>query len=154
MVANGGVVPQVSATLPSGKKRDSAKMRGVKQGAFLFLSGILLVPILGIIHAALNATPYLVGITAIVCFVGGLVRMLYAGLFEEGASSTLGANFASQFMPNQIAAQQQQNALPPQQSIPVSDYVQPGRWRETTNELAEPGSVTDSTTKLLERDTQ
>lgn len=49
---------------------------------------------------------------------------------------------------------QTQGALPPQQSQPVSSYVPAaGSWRAPeTAEFANPGSVTDSTTKLLEKE--
>lgn len=47
-----------------------------------------------------------------------------------------------------------QHALPPQQSQPAQDYTAPqGAWRTPdTGEFAVPGSVTDSTTKLLNKD--
>ena len=46
----------------------------------------------------------------------------------------------------------EQNALPPSESIPTSGYVPPNQsnWRDT-NDLAQP-SVTEGTTKLLEKD--
>jgi hypothetical protein len=46
-----------------------------------------------------------------------------------------------------------QSALPPQQSQPANTYVAPqGAWRTPdTGELVTPGSVTDTTTKLLKR---
>jgi hypothetical protein len=45
-------------------------------------------------------------------------------------------------------------ALPPQQTQPAHSYTAPqGAWRAPdTGEFAVPGSVTDSTTKLLKRD--
>lgn len=47
-----------------------------------------------------------------------------------------------------------QNVLPPQQSVPAQSYTAPqGAWRTPdTGEFAVPGSVTDSTTKLLTKD--
>jgi hypothetical protein len=77
-------------------------------------------------------------------------------MFESGVSgvNTLEQNVmaASQ---NLFAGKKEAGELPPAQSIPTSAYAPPGtgRWRET-NELEVPGSVTDSTTKLLheERD--
>jgi hypothetical protein len=46
----------------------------------------------------------------------------------------------------------QQQVLPPQQSIPASAYAPPrhGSWKDT-NDL-EPSSVTESTTRLLEKE--
>lgn len=47
-----------------------------------------------------------------------------------------------------------QHALPPQQTMPAQSYTAPqGGWRTPdTGEFATPGSVTDSTTKLLTKD--
>ena len=49
---------------------------------------------------------------------------------------------------------QHMGALPPQQSQPASTYTAPaGNWRAPdTGDLVRPGSVTDSTTKLLKKD--
>jgi len=47
----------------------------------------------------------------------------------------------------------QQHALPPQQSQPAESYMAPqGGWRTPdTGEFAVPGSVTETTTKLLKK---
>jgi hypothetical protein len=47
------------------------------------------------------------------------------------------------------------SALPPNQTEPASGYVPPaGTWKTPdTGEFARPGSVTESTTKLLQKDT-
>src|SRR6187397_2720656 len=49
---------------------------------------------------------------------------------------------------------QQLGALPPQQSEPASSYTAPaGNWRAPdTGDLVRPGSVTESTTRLLKKD--
>jgi hypothetical protein len=49
---------------------------------------------------------------------------------------------------------QQMGALPPQQSEPASTYVAPtGNWRAPdTGDVVRPGSVTESTTRLLKKD--
>ena len=50
----------------------------------LFLSGALIVPLLGIIVVGiLNFEGYIVGIAALLTFLGGILRMLYALLFES-----------------------------------------------------------------------
>lgn len=45
-------------------------------------------------------------------------------------------------------------ALPPQQSVPVTAYESPraGAWRDTNELTKTPGSVTEGTTKLLQKD--
>jgi hypothetical protein len=49
---------------------------------------------------------------------------------------------------------QQMGALPPQQSQPASTYAAPaGNWRAPdTDDLVRPGSVTESTTRLLKKE--
>lgn len=58
--------------------------------------------------------------------------------------------------PQNLAGQQpNQSALPPQQSQPAQDFVSPsaGSWKAPdTGELAQPGSVTEGTTRLLQKE--
>jgi hypothetical protein len=56
--------------------------------------------------------------------------------------------------PAGLYGNQQMGALPPQQTQPASTYTAPaGNWRAPdTGDLVRPGSVTDSTTKLLKKD--
>jgi hypothetical protein len=79
--------------------------------------------------------------------------MLFALIFETGnpADKTIEEN-VYQTAQKLLNKQPQANALPPQQSIPVDSYAPPrqANWRDT-NDL-EPSSVTDSTTKLLQKD--
>ena len=155
VVANDGILPIQSA--PSFFAAGSPRRRGVMQGVFIFLLSFLIVPLAGIITAFLNIEPFLPAISAIVLIMGGLLRVVYALMFESGTS---GANALEQNAvvapQNTFANKKEAGELPPAQSIPVSAYAPPpgtGRWRET-NELETPGSVTDNTTKLLheERD--
>jgi hypothetical protein len=151
LISNEGLIPEKYVKLKDGK--NSPKKRGIKQGAMLFFSGILIVPLLAIIFVGIfNFEGYIVGIAAMLTFLGGLLRMLYALLFESGNPNdeTLEENVleSSQKFLNK---QRDHNALPPQQSIPTSAYVPPaaGNWRDTSD--LEPSSVTENTTKLLEK---
>lgn len=151
VVANDGVVPaQKQSFFASG----SPRRRGVMQGAFIFLLSFLIVPIMAMITVALNIEPFAVAGSAILLTMGGLLRIVYALMFESGVA---GGNTLEQ---NVMAASQQAmsgkrevSELSPGQSIPASVYAPPnaGQWRDT-NDLATPGSVTDGTTKLLERE--
>lgn len=150
VVANDGILPMQAA--PSFFAAGSPRRRGVMQGVFIFLLSFLIVPLAGVLTAFLGIEPFLPAISAIVLIMGGLLRVVYALMFESGNSEgkTLEQNVivASQ---NMFANKKEAGELPPAQSIPVSAYAPPpgtGRWRET-NELETPGSVTDSTTKLL-----
>lgn len=152
LVDNNGLIPQKYVQSKGGK--NSLKKKGVKKGAMLFLSGILIVPLMGIIFTGIfNTDGFIVGIAALLTFVGGLLRMLYALLFEpnEAEGTSLEAN-VMETSRTLLNKKQTANALPPQQSIPTNAYVPPtaGNWRDT-NDL-QPSSVTDNTTKLLGED--
>ncbi len=134
-----------------GKKKDSPKKRGMKQGVFIFLLAFLVVPLVAMFHIATNTEPFLAAIAVFLFGIGGLLRIVYAMMFESNESPGLladaGVYPASQ---QQISGTRPAAALPEGESIPASVYSRPatGRWRET-NDLGEPLSVTDSTTKLL-----
>jgi hypothetical protein len=150
LIANDGN----TALITSGPaKIDSPRRKGLKQGLFIFLLTFLVVPIISILTVWAKAEPFAVSIAAIVLFVGGLLRMAYAMLFESSlpTESTL-EQTVYQTAPGFLNKKQTPDALPPQQTIPTSSYMPPkhGNWRDT-NDL-EPSSVTDHTTKLLEKD--
>ena len=149
VVENNGIVPTPA---PPSFGTDSARRKGVMQGTFIFLLSFLIVPLVAIICMALTIGPEPVAITAILLTVGGLLRIAYALMFESGISggNTLEQNVMAAPQ-NVFTGKREAGELPPAQSIPSSVYAPPsgtGRWRET-NELETPGSVTDSTTKLL-----
>jgi hypothetical protein len=147
VVANNGIVP-ASQTGFTGSP-DSAKRRGVKQGAFLALLTFLVVPLLVLFSIAFNLKPFLPFIAVFLFGIGGSLRIIYALMFESGvANDNIG-------MSNTFPAGRENRAsLPPSQSIPASVYASPaaGGWRDTNELQHEPGSVTDSTTKLLQKD--
>ena len=150
LIAKGGALPQYLAT--NEPKDLSPRRKGLKQGAMLFFSGILLVPLLGIIIVGiLNFEGYLVGITALLTFLGGILRMIFALLFESNHPNekTLEEN-VYQSAQTLLNRKQEAKSLPPQQSVPTSGYVPPpaGHWRDT-NDLSKVPSVTEHTTKHL-----
>ena len=143
LVASGGIAPAQQAGVMG--NADSPKRRGVKLGLFIFLLSIVIVPILTMIAIALNLKPFLPIIGVFLLVGGGILRMVYALLFEAGVSPTP--------IPAALSAGEKRSALPPSQSIPVTAYSSPaGAWRDTNELQHQPGSVTDSTTKLLQRD--
>ncbi|HVE56961.1 MAG TPA: zinc ribbon domain-containing protein [Pyrinomonadaceae bacterium] len=152
LIANAG---NTALTSTGSAKPDTARKRGLKQGLFIFLLTFLVVPIVSILTIWANVEPFGVAISAILLFVGGLLRMAYAMLFEstEPTGKTI-EQTVYQTAHGILNKKQDQNALPPQQSIPTSSYMPPthGNWRDT-NDL-EPSSVTDHTTKLLQKDKQ
>ena len=151
LLSSGGVLPAYrSADDPV---QISPRRKGVKQGMLLFLLGVLLVPILGMFASFSSAVfPQMLAIlAAIVCFIGGPLRMFYAAVFEEGAPNpvrTFGPHMPMH-VPQQFIPQGQNHALPPPPPV-----RQPPSWRTrpTTAELANPPSVTENTTRLLEKE--
>ena len=128
----------------------SARRKGVKQGAVLLLSGAVIVPILGVLASFSSASfpQILAALAAIICFIGGPFRMLYAALFEEGAPPRYPS-----YGPPPVAAPQQFG--PPRQhtQLPPPPPARPPVWRKpNTAELANPPSVTENTTRLLDKE--
>jgi hypothetical protein len=134
----------------------SPRTRGIKQGAFLMLSTLIVVPIVVLLVVSLWGLPgELIPLTAVITAMGGLLRMLYALFFESNvpADAPPAQTYAPPaYAPNYFGGQQPPSALPPQQSAPAAAaYQRPQRYN--TGELAEPpkASVTDHTTRLLDK---
>jgi len=152
LLASGGLMPVYPN---SGEPLErSQKFKGVRQGMILFLAGALLVPIMGVFssftHGFLsNAFEMLTVLLAIILFAGGVLRMLFAAMFEQGAPKPMfhpqAANYARPIGPPQHTPM---NVLPPGNPNPI------GGWRRpNTAELADRPSVTENTTRLLNKDT-
>lgn len=149
LIQTGGVNPLATSTTASATQ--SARKRGLKQGLFLFLLTFLVAPLMGMISMALNVEPIAVGVAVIICFIGGLLRMVYALMFE---SAELGPPTLEEKMVAGTASLRSPNSniLPSQNTVPAAQFFTPasGNWRDT-NDLT-PTSVTEGTTKLLEKD--
>jgi hypothetical protein len=152
LLATGGALP--TQEVATGRRRRSPRYEGVRQGILMFFLGALIVPLLAIINSfQVNGSTMLdllVPISAILFFVGGFVRILYALIFEEGMPA--GASLQSAALPyvppaasTRLGTNARGNALPPAQSIPVSSWRQP----HDTAEMFRPPSVTENTTRLL-----
>ena len=155
LLGTGGMLPVYRS--PDEPVQMSPRRKGVKQGGLLLLSGALIVPILGLLASFSNAAfpQILAGLAAIICFIGGPLRMLYAALFEEGAPPRLqmygaGPMPMTMHQPQQFGPARQNVALPPTPS-PVRE---PPSWRSRPNtaELVNQPSVTENTTRLLDKE--
>lgn len=125
------------------------------QGVFFFLLSFLIVPLSALVTLILNIEPFLPAISAILFTVGGLLRVAYALMFESGLPGGLTLEEKVLAATPILSDKQKQGALPPSKSIPVDAYAPPpgaGNWRDTNDLAQTPGSITDSTTRLLHKD--
>lgn len=128
-------VPQMTA--------ESPRRKGIRRAAkLMFFSGVLF-PIFLVISLAVDEGGPM-AIPIIVFFVS-LVMMLYARLFSD--KTTPAIYQAAQT--TTLGSASARNALPPPTSIPIPGV---GRQQVRTNELAQPPSVTENTTRLLENE--
>ena len=131
----------------------SPRRKGVRQGGMLLLSGAVIVPIVGVFASFTNwgFLEILTALAAIICFIGGPLRMLFAALFEEAAPRPFrpyAPAVPPMHTPQQFAPPVQRPALtPPPPARPQ------GAWRRpNTAELVNPPSVTENTTRLLDKE--
>lgn len=119
------------------------RRKGMRRAAKIMFFSAVLFPIFLVISLASDeggpmAVPFMV-------FFVGLVFMLYARLFSAKTAPVL--NQAAQT--SALNSTTARSSLPPADSIPVPGF---GRQQVRTNELAQPPSVTENTTRLLDND--
>jgi hypothetical protein len=142
---------QFGGILPRKPGKDSPRSRGIKQGVFIFIFGVLLFPILGMLSVFLfHIPPWPAGLVLFLAVAAGLLRTAYALMFEPRFQT--GEPSANDLHSAMLQISGQPSALPPQQTFPAQQYAGPGvgKWRDT-NDL-EPTSVTENTTRLLENE--
>jgi hypothetical protein len=120
----------------------TAKRRGMRRGAKLMFFSVVLFPVflgLGLLvnHPATLFVPLTV-------FLAGLVVLVYSLLFGEELIPARGAAER-----RDLNAGADRPALGAQQFTPASPFAQ---QRANTAEIYQPPSVTENTTKLLDRD--
>ncbi|HVE56963.1 MAG TPA: hypothetical protein VNB22_09045 [Pyrinomonadaceae bacterium] len=153
VLAHGGFLPQL-AELNNKSKKWLTRNFGLKISLLWFLLiCFILVPLAAITRAPGGMIPGL----AIIGFCGALLMAALSFLFLpkeknylQGQNELPNANYEPQY----LSGNQNQNALPPQTSQPVSSFAPPtaGSWKAPdTGELV-PHSVTEGTTKLLQKD--
>lgn len=157
VLLTGGVLPvRAVGDTHAGPQPISPRRRGVKQGVALLLVSIFLLPFFGILHEGIGLPGEFMVLSAIVA-MAAILRLIYATFFEEGWPS------APQFAPpTQLytpplpvsaprlshAAQEMLPSAQQQQGTPVNSYRQS---HVDTAEIMHPPSVTDHTTRLLDK---
>lgn len=155
---HGGILPQLTNLEQSGqKKKLLTRHNGIKFGlAWFLVMTFLLTPLAAIANADGLAPAF-----AVLGFMGGIIMMIVSLLFLEKEPK---------FQPSELYHQPIQpvqsnylngnpnapNALPPPQSQPAQqDFMPPvgqGSWKAPDTGELTPHSVTEGTTKLLQKD--
>ena len=136
LLATGGAKPALTTA-------GSPRSRGLKMGLFMILLTFVLAPIVGMITVfGFDMEPWPVGIVVFGLGFGGLLRIVYALLFESKYAAAEGQPVQAAFPARSAPA----GELTPE---PFAPPIRQDRWQ--TNDLAPP-SVTDNTTKLLEKE--
>ena len=145
VLVNGGVLPQLLELQE--KKTIFTRRNGVLFSVFWFIFFTLIMTSVG----GILDFDELAGLSAIIG-VFGSIMLLIASLTVLKKPAKSPANFANQPQKNLYSGSP--NALPPQQTQPVESYVAPANdWKApNTGELLRPPSVTEDTTKLLQKD--
>jgi hypothetical protein len=147
LLETGGLLPKASVPADTSL---SPRKKGLKQGLFIFLLTFLIVPIVAIFTMAIDVDPYAVAISAIALFMGGLLRMVYALMFES--ATPISPEATPGRPPNFLPQRPASAVLSPPQTDPAQSYPPPrsGNWRDT-NDL-QPISITEGTTRLLQHE--
>jgi len=120
---------------------DSPRRKGIRRaGKLMFFSGVLFVVFLAISLAVDEGGPM---ILPILVFFVSLVMMLYARLFSDKTVPLVDHTAQTAT----LGSASTRSSLPSATSIPINN-----RQQVRTNELAQPPSVTDHTTRLLDNE--
>ncbi len=150
VVIHGGTLPQLEQINQKSGYLNRSTVSKFGLAWFLVLT-FLITPILAVMDF-----DDAVAFTAILGFIGGILIMVFSLMFLDKKTKGIfdqSINQIPETNPNFLRGKTNTNILPPQQSIPVSDYIQPtaGNWRSNTEDL-QPTSVTEQTTKLLKEE--
>ncbi len=150
ILSHGGFLPQLAELNKS--KNMLTRSNGLKISLlwFLFVTFII-VPLAAITHAPGG---FVAGFSIIgVC--GAILLAVLSYLFMPKAQTSYQNQIQSENVaPQFLSGSQSQTALPPQTSQPVSSYAPPAAnsWKAPDTGDLVPPSVTEGTTKLLQKD--
>ena len=151
LLENGGFLPQF-AELHKGKSIFFSRRNGVIFTALWFIFWVMMLPAFFGIANEDDAA----GVSAVFGVFTTMMLLIIslAVLKRSPKANELAPHQVRPATPAVLYGNSSIGALPPQQSQPASVYMPPeGSWRvPDTGDLVRPGSVTDSTTKLLLKD--
>jgi hypothetical protein len=144
LLATGNTSPTLEKE--SHKRRPSPRRNGVRQGVILLFLFMVAAP-LGQFIGGQRGT-----MLPAIFFMAGLMRILYAVIFQEGAPRKEKQNSSlpsvAPITTDQLGPETPRSALPPSHSVPASVFS--ARQMDTA-EMVGPPSVTEHTTKLLDQ---
>jgi endogenous inhibitor of DNA gyrase (YacG/DUF329 family) len=124
----------------------SPRRKGIRRGAkLMFLSGVLFLVFLVLSLVIDEGAPMII---PIIIFFVALIMMLYARLFSEEISPIK----SQQSQTSGLGAMSGGSALPTASNIPTNGHTNLAGQQVRTNELAQPPSVTEHTTRLLDKE--
>jgi len=143
VVSYGGYLPQL-AELDKAKETKWTRKNGLIAAIFWF---IIMTPFQAALIGTIFGATRIQGFLAVLGVFGALLIALASWIFLPGAKPRYLATGPTPPQPSLYGSGQ--NALPPQQSVPMSSYGPPqaGNWRDT-NDLQP--AVTESTTRMLD----
>jgi hypothetical protein len=148
LLARGGMLMSPADNSPG--RTLTPRQRGIRQGAMLMLSTLLVMPVvIFLLVSALGFPGEFIPLIGSICIMGGLLRMLYAIFFEDNFIRQSPDIAPSYIPPASLGANPRGSSLPPAQNAPVGDWRRPN-----TSELVRPPSVTENTTRLLNNDSE
>lgn len=152
LLAHNGVLPQL-AELYKGRQSWFTRKNGLIFTALWFIFFVMMIPaFFGIANVEeISAVSAVFGVFTTMM----LLIVSLAFLKRSPKKSDLQLIDLPNAVPQSLYGSQSVGALPPQQSQPAQVYAPPtaGSWRAPdTGEFARPGSVTETTTKLLQKD--
>ena len=140
LVTSGG---NLSALEETGKLTRSPRRKGIEQGVILIFISILLLPLVGIISQPYHE------VLIFLFLLGGILRALYALVFQEGALFNR-LEQKENDEPLRISENKTVSELSPAEPVTLN-FPQ----KVKTAEFVElPDSVTDNTTKLLNKNSK
>jgi hypothetical protein len=147
---HGGFLPQL-AELYKGKSTWFTRKNGVIFSILWFIFFVMMIPAFFGIADIEEAA----GVSAVFGIFTTMMLLVISVAFLKRAPKPYELAAHQVMPPAALYGNQAMGALPPQQQQPVTTYVPPeGAWRAPdTGDLAHrPGSVTEGTTKLLQKD--
>ena len=129
----------------SHKERQSPRRKGVRHGVILLFISMVFMPLITVLGKGRGE------FLPMIFLMAGLMRILYAVIFQEGAPQKKKQDnslpYVAPLTTDQLGTAARGSALPPSHSVAVPAYRS---RRAETAEMADPPSVTEHTTKLLD----